>query len=562
MNILGICDSQDAGAVLFDTVNNSFTAVNEERLCRIKLKGGFPKESIREVLKLKNLEASDIDVVAIASYMTPSCVFRAIPEIHENLRKGRKQFSLLLSIYILYQVFAHKTKIAEYLESWLSKIIIRWKLKKIGIKSKVVIIEHHSAHAYAAYATSGTNKALIFTIDGLGDGVAFTVNIGEGGKVKRIYEQSAFCGITLYYSRLTEFLGFLPIQDEGKVMGLAGYSSEYPVLAQARKLLGITAKGFKYRNIFFNFSKDKKVFNGLKNRKKEEIAASFQFYLEQKLGEIVRYWARKTQIYDVVLGGGFFANIKVNQKIAELEEVKSVYVYPHMGDGGLALGAACALKKIKPFFLKSIFWGPSFTNEYIGSLLKKSAFKYEFIEDIEAHTALLLSRGYIVGRLCGAMEYGPRALGNRSILCQATNTKIHGLLNNKLKRDTFMPFAPAILAEFAPLCCEGAEKAEYSAKFMNMSFKCTEYFKKICPAAIHVDGTTRPQFVCEDSGSFYKILSEYKKITGIPALINTSFNIHEEPIVCRPEEAIKTFIEGNLDYLVLENFLIKGGNNE
>jgi len=558
MNILGICDSQDAGVAWVNNKSNDILALNEERISRVKLSGGFPLCSIKEILRLKNHSSENIDLVVIASHMTPSFILRIFPHIHAKLRNKNKQFSLLLSLYILYQVIAGKTILLKHTDSFLSRFVLKRKLKKLGIDSDIVFIDHHIAHAYGAYSTSGFDKALIFTIDGLGDGISFTVNIGNNGKVKRIFKQNALNDITLYYSRLTEFLGFIPIQDEGKVMGLAAYSSNYSVLEEAEKLLHASSGRFKTKN---TFSKDKKIYNRLKNKSKEEIAASFQLHVENVITAIVRFWIKKTGISNVVLSGGFFANIKVNQKIMQLNEVKNIYIYPHMGDGGLALGAIFAATKTKSFRLKNLFLGPECSNEQILKVLEKSKIKYEFFDNIEQKIAYILSQGKIVARFCGAMEYGPRALGNRSVLCQAIKVEIKDVLNAKLGRDKFMPFAPAILFESRHDCCLNVAKAEYTANFMNISFDATEYFKKACPAVVHKDETTRPQFVSkENNRSFYKIIDEYRKFTGIPAIINTSFNIHEEPIVYTPEDALRVFRKTKLDYLALENFLIKGGD--
>ena len=563
MNILGICDSQDAGAVLLDTKNNEIAAVNEERISRIKLSGGFPSGAIKEVLSLKKVKPGDVGLVAVASHMTPSFILRGLSVIHKKLIQKNKQFSFLLSLYILYQVIAKCSIILEFIDSRLSALIIKRKLKKLGVKAKLHMVEHHRAHAFAAYITFGMQKALIFTIDGLGDGVSFSVNIGEKGRLKRLHEGKALNDITLYYSRLTEFLGFAPIQDEGKVMGLAAYSDNHCVLNQAQKLLRSNNGKFKSRNIFYAFSKDRIVFQRLRSKSREDVAASFQVHAENIIRDIVRYWVKKTGIGNVALGGGFFANIKVNQRIAQMDEVKQVYTYPHMGDGGLALGAVYALWKTQPFKFNDLFFGTAYSDGQVQAVLSKCGLKYGRIDDIEEKIAFLLSRGKIVARFGGAMEYGPRALGNRSILAQATDPGIQEALNKKLGRDTFMPFAPSMLIEHRNDCCIGSDKAAYSAAFMNISFPCTEYFKNRCPAAVHKDGTTRPQFVSEQNNpGFHKILSVYNKYTGIPALINTSFNVHEEPIVRSPEDAVYAFKRGRLDYLAINNFLIEGGFDE
>jgi len=560
MNILGICDSQDAGAVLLSDQDSKIIAVNEERITRNKLEGGFPLQAIKEVLGIKKVSTKDVGLVAVASHMTPCFLLRSFRSMHQNLRKKNGQFSFSLSIYIFYQVFARFSVVLELIDCALSSLVIKKKLKKIGINAGVKMVEHHRAHAYAAYITSGMPEALIITIDGLGDGISFSVNIGKNGIIKRVYTGNAFSDITLYYSRLTEFLGFIPIQDEGKVMGLAAYSDNHCVLSEAKKLLRSKNGRFKSKNIFYAFSKDNIIFQRLKKKSREDVAASFQVHAENTVCDIVRYWIKKTGMRNLALGGGFFANIKVNQKISQMDEVGQIYAYPHMGDGGLALGAVYALRKTKPFKFKDIFFGTSYSDEQVQAALNTSGLKYERIDDIEQKIAILLSGGKIVARFSGAMEYGPRALGNRSILAPATDRAILKMLNEKLDRDAFMPFAPSMLIEDKDKCCVGSKKASYSASFMNISFSCTKYFIDKCPAAVHRDRTIRPQLVSEGNNpGLYKIISEYKKYTGIPAIINTSFNVHESPIVRSPEDAINEFKKGKLDYLAINNFLIKTG---
>ena len=267
---LGVCDSQDAGAVLLDTKTGKIAAVNEERISRVKLQGGFPYSAVKEVMRIGKKNPEEINLVAVASNMTPSFFLRALEKLHVKLRRKNTQFSLLLSLYIIYQVVAKATRLIELIESKISCFIIKGSFRRPGINSRVRMVEHHRAHAYGAYITSGFEKALIFTIDGLGDGLSFTVNIGDNGYLKRIFEQKAINDITLYYSRLTEFLGFAAIQDEGKVMGLAAYSTDYSALEQAKKLLCSKQGRFKTKNVFFTISKDKKVFEELKNKKDED----------------------------------------------------------------------------------------------------------------------------------------------------------------------------------------------------------------------------------------------------------------------------------------------------
>jgi carbamoyltransferase len=204
-----------------------------------------------------------------------------------------------------------------------------------------------------------------------------------------------------------------------------------------------------------------------------------------------------------------------------------------------------------------VYFGPDYGDSEIEAALQAASVPYRRVPDIEVEMARLIADDKVVARFNGRMEYGPRALGNRSILYQAKDPVVNQWLNARLKRTEFMPFAPATLYEDRHLCYKNIEGAEFAARFMTITFDCTPWMRENCPAAVHVDGTARPQLVSSDTNpSFHRLLSEYKKLTGIPSVINTSFNMHEEPIVCSPDDAIRAFLQGNLDYLAIGDFLV------
>ncbi len=227
-----------------------------------------------------------------------------------------------------------------------------------------------------------------------------------------------------------------------------------------------------------------------------------------------------------------------------------------MGDGGICFAAA-GLNGAFPAKLKDAYLGPDYNDDWVKGLLDKSGFPYTREPDIEKKAAALLSQGKVIARFAGRMEFGPRALGNRSILYQATDKSVNDWLNKRLRRSEFMPFAPVTLFELKDKCYLNTRGAEEAARYMTISFACSEWMKKVSPGVVHIDGTARPQIIKEeDNPGYYKILNEYFKITGIPSLINTSFNMHGEPIVCSPEDALKTFSLAGLDYLAINNFLV------
>jgi carbamoyltransferase len=293
---------------------------------------------------------------------------------------------------------------------------------------------------------------------------------------------------------------------------------------------------------------------------KIDVAAAYQHVLEQVACEYVAYYLKSTGLRNLALSGGVVANVKLNQRLRELPGVDRVFVHPNMGDGGCGTGAAL-LEFAGDSQLQEpighVYLGPCYNDEQIAEALQRAQLPFTRYTPIEPKIASLIAAGKVIARFDGRMEYGPRALGNRSILYHAREPEVNQWLNQRLGRTEFMPFAPATLMEHRHDCYREIDGCEHAAQFMTLTFDCTEEMKTTCPAAVHVDGTARPQLVTADSNpSFHRILTEYHAITGIPSLINTSFNMHEEPIVCTPDDAIRAFLQGNLDYLAISSFLV------
>ncbi len=283
--------------------------------------------------------------------------------------------------------------------------------------------------------------------------------------------------------------------------------------------------------------------------------------LEVVATNYIRHYVEQTGIDTVALSGGVVANVKMNQRIFEIPGVRRLFVYPNMGDGGTGTGAAflAARQDLKDReAYQAVYFGPDYDDAAIVAALRSEGLPFEHLEPIEPMIAKLIHQGHVVARFNGRMEYGPRALGNRSILYRATEPEVNQWLNQRLGRTEFMPFAPATLYEERHRCYDRIDRAELSAQFMTITFDCTEFMKRHCPAAVNIDGTARPQLVRpETNPSFYRILHAYYQLSGIPSLINTSFNMHEEPIVNSPEDAVRAFLQGRLDYLAIGNFLVR-----
>jgi carbamoyltransferase len=263
---------------------------------------------------------------------------------------------------------------------------------------------------------------------------------------------------------------------------------------------------------------------------------------------------------NITLAGGVFANVRINQKVKELG-FSNIFIQPAMDDGGLSVGVALSRVRemgIVPVRQKTAFLGPGFEEAEMEEALKAARVSYSRVDNMAYALADLLVEGKVIARYDGRMEFGPRALGNRSILYHTRDPSVNTWLNTRLGRTEFMPFAPATLSEEADRCYLGLDGARHAAEFMTITFDCTEFMKEKSPAVVHVDGTARAQIVTPESNpGFHEIISEYYKKSGIPSLVNTSFNMHESPIVCTPQDAVTSFLEGRLDYLALGPFLVK-----
>ena len=303
----------------------------------------------------------------------------------------------------------------------------------------------------------------------------------------------------------------------------------------------------------------------LKNHSREDIAAGAQAALETVvLKYIQELIPQKTKL---CLAGGIFANVLLNQKILALPNVSDIYVYPNMSDGGLAVGSALyaysQIARLKPKAIDHVYWGPDYNDREIVTALNKYKLSYKKIGKIEKKIAELIAAGHVVARFNCKMENGPRALGNRSVIYKPNDPLVNDWLNKKLKRTEFMPFAPVTLAEHAQDCYHLIKNHVRPANFMTITCDCTNWMKKVSPGVIHVDGTARPQLISRSQNqSYYKIIKEFYKLTGNPTLINTSFNMHEEPIVCSPSDAIRAFLDAQLPYLAIGSYLIANNNQK
>ena len=578
MKILGISDGMTGGAVLLEDGRVVY-AVHEERLTREKMATGFPRESIKKVLEDTHTAPGEIGAIAVA---TLNEFFREKAIAYDGwlLREQAPLKELLLNTAsVVNRVVGVRPFLQESyydVKSYLGKArrnSIETLLRKDwGFTCPVKFINHHYAHACSAYYTSGLVDATVITMDGAGDNSSSHVYHVQNGHFRRLWNITSFDSIGNYYAYVTHLCGFKAQKHEGKITGLAAYGE--PVYAGLLKqFIAFENKGTVNRGGVFYWAAVKALEKALpRSYKREDLACSMQQVLEEIGCSYIDHWVQKTGCSDLALAGGVFANVKLNQRVHELKSVGTVFIHPGMGDEGLALGAAFALAGMlrpesdattRPEILSDVYFGPEYGENEIERAIAQEGLKAEYVLDIERRIAELLAQGCVVARFGGRMEYGPRALGNRSILYHTTDPTINDWLNKRLKRTEFMPFAPVTLEEYADQCYQNLAGARYPARFMTVTFDCTSWMKENCPAVVHVDGTARPQLIDRETNpSYYRIVDEYRKITGLPSVINTSFNMHEEPIVCSPGDALRAFLDSGLDVLALDNFLLRSPDAE
>ncbi|AEK72350.1 carbamoyltransferase [Thermococcus sp. 4557] len=535
--ILGIHDGHDAGAVLID--GGRIFAVNEERLNRIKKYRGFPGMSVAKVLEMAGASPEDVEAIAVAGIFRKQ---KRLLELEENLR----------------EIFGP------------------------DFKRKVLFVEHHLAHSAGAYYTAGWREAIALSIDAAGDGLSSSIYIARDGEMVRIAQSTYIDSLGDFYASVTELLGFKPMRHEGKVMSLAAYGKPTYDLSSIIELNGLSfdnhlgvigveatrklAELFDYplrhaRDIALQMKRGK--LEGKLQMKAIEIAASAQAHLEKLIEELGL--GLNGRGLPVAYAGGVAQNVKANAVLRHILGDDNLWVFPTMDDGGLAFGAAVFVKaqferldgKWRPPRLEHVYLGPSYGREEVEEFLKMERVEYEEVDDVPGLVADALAEGRLVGFFQGAMEFGPRALGNRSILADPRDESVKEKLNVALKRDVFQPFAPSMLWEKAEKYLEDLNGRPN--EFMTMSYTASEEFREAAPAVVHVDGTTRPQAVRKEANpAYYGVIKAFERETGLGAVLNTSFNMHGEPIVCSPEDAMRTFRNAELDVLVIEGFAVHG----
>ena len=560
MKILGIWDGHDSGAALVEG-NKILFSVNEERFTRRKLEIDFPVRSIDSCLKNTNTSYKDISEIAISTSDFAKTLTRVFPKIKEEyyLIRRRKKFK---NISFLKKKI--KYKLTEYPPSFITKnitrLVIEKKLRQLGFKKfRLHIFNHHFCHVMPALTCSDFKECIILSLDGLGDGLSGSIYLYKEGILKKISSIPSRHSLGIFFEHVTNIMNMRELEDEGKVMALANYA--FPIddnLNPLNKLIKIKDLSIKCRYPSL------KMYNELKKiywqYPSEQFAYMAQRTLEVKVLNLILNSIKKTCVHNICLSGGIFSNVKLNRIIRNLPEINKCFVFPHMGDGGLAIGAAIAanfkLNSITKINLNNIFLGPEYSNNVVERSLKRNKLVYSKSANIVKDSAKLIVDGEIIFWFQGSMELGPRALGGRSIIARPDLEYIKDKLNIRLKKRVwYQPFCPSMLEDDAKDILEDYENNKNNS-FMTMAYMVKDNKKNKVKGIINIDGSCRPQIVKKENTLFWNLLKEVKKLTGFGIVLNTSYNVHGEPLVCSPEDAINTFIKTNNKYLIINDYIV------
>ncbi len=573
MNILGINAYHGGASACLIQDGRLVAAVEEERFSRIKYQAGFPVESIRFVLAEGGITPRDLDHVGISRKPTANLMKKALFAFQRrpSLRLITDRLNNSFKVGDLESVFAESVGI-----------------DRSELKAEFHNVEHHLAHMASAFFVSPFEEAAILSVDGMGDFVSTMWGIGEGNRIRELGEINFPHSLGLFYTAVTQWLGFPKYGDEGKVMGLAPLGE--PVhLDKMRKLVKVREDGtFEldldyfvhhaegatmtwneaepvlgtiYSDSFVTLFGEPRVQYAEITKYHEDIAASLQAMLEEAEFALVRKLQRDTAQTALCMAGGVALNSAFNGKILPCTEFEDIYIQPAAGDAGTALGVCYyiyhqVLGNPRTFVMNDSYTGPQYSDDQVRAALDSAGVGYVRLEDDELvrRAAQIVADGNVLGWFQGRMEWGPRALGNRSIIADPRRDDMKDILNARIKhREKFRPFAPSILQEHVGEYFDQT----YPDPFMIKVYNVLPEKRSVIPAVTHVDGTGRLQTVeREHSPLYWKLINAFNDLTGVPVVLNTSFN-ENEPIVCRPEEAIAVLQRTKMDALIIGHYVVE-----
>jgi len=539
MYVLGINSGvrigyRDASAVLLYN-GQIVAAVEEERLNRIKASPAeLPEKAIAYVLKAAGITIRDVSCVA-----------------------------------------THGSTWGDQYESVLKNFL----KTNFGHAPQLNRFHHHDCHAAGTFYASGFSEALVLTIDNSGDGIGTQIAVGRNGRLEVLERIPRPNSLGMFYGMITQYCGFVRDSDEYKLMGLVPYGQPVVDLSDVLRISdGMFELNTDYIQPIEPGQPQPTVQQAIYSEKLEhllgkgrrlahepvsgfymDVAASAQRMLEEAVTGILRKYIRATGISDVCLAGGVALNCAANKKVMNMPEVTGLFVQPAAGDAGISQGAAylsSVQAGILPQAMPHTYWGPAFSNDEIRTALEQIGVRYEHINDPAACAAQLVSEGQVIAWMQGHMEFGPRALGNRSILADPAKEDIKSIVNRKIKfRESFRPFCPSVLEQDVALYFTGKQKV---APYMTVNYGTTEYADRYIPGVVHVDKTSRIQTVSSIQNPLYTAyLEQLRRLSGHGVSLNTSFNVNHQPIVNTPYEAVATLYSCGLDALVIGNYLVR-----
>ncbi|MDE1869122.1 MAG: hypothetical protein KGH60_04130 [Candidatus Micrarchaeota archaeon] len=576
MSVIGIGDSHDSGCALVDN-GMVLSALNEERFTKNKNEVGFPYKSLRYLKESQNMD--EVQAVALAWIGGNALISRMIPSWDRKRRDlwrravpkpSRPSMHLTNGIYKLIQNQRPRAlwkAVGVPISSSITSKRLGNVSKELSHK-KVYAVEHHLAHASSAYYPSGFKEALIITLDGAGDGLSGTVSIGDKGKITRLAEFRASTSIGIMYGAATVACDMRYSEDEGKLMSLAAYSypKEIKELERicrydSRKKTLVSDTGTRNELLLAEYMKD----HILSKNDRESFAYAMQMHVQNQVLAIVKQWVAETGLRNVAVSGGFFSNVITNMLIEQLPEVKNLFIFPQMGDGGLPYGAACYIDfmlngALNAKQIQTIYFGPSYQDAEISQSIKDGRKRMKLdvseVKDPAKEAAHIITKEKkVILWFQGGMEYGPRALGNRSVLAIPNDQHSRDTINMIIKkRPYYQPFASSVLEVDAKKLF-----TDYVApnRFMTSANHLKEDYYDDMVAAAHVDHTTRPQILGKENRLYRDLILEVKKSTGIGAVLNTSLNKHGKPMAMSPEDAIWTLENTGADTLVIGNYVVR-----
>ena len=530
-------------------------AVAEERISRVKHDSGFPKLAIQACLDFAKITASQLDEVCFG-WQTAGPVFRHDLKLYSTGRWPVSYMNVLNSSRHFLSMWHQESGAAPFR-----------RIFGAG-KTRFRYVDHHLAHAISAYAYSGFDDSAVVVMDGRGAWEATSIWRGRAGKLEHVLTINWPDSLGLFYAQFTHFLGFVPNSDEWKVMGLAPYGQpgidlsafidphDVPYRIHTKTLVGDSCQFSHFPSALGTPRDPESDISDLH----KNVAFAVQDSCEEAMMSVVKLAVTKTGSRNLCLAGGVALNSKANGKIAVSGAVDQIFVQPAAADDGVALGAALAPHldgngKLPNKPMRHGYWGPAFDDDAIEKSLLTYKIRHTKLSDPPASAAQLVSEGKILGWFQGRMEFGPRALGSRSIIADPRDPEMNAKVNNAVKfREWWRPFAPSFKKEAAPEYLESA----YDSPFMILTAQVRQEKRSVIPSVTHVDGSARPQTVeREINPLYYRLIDRFGAITGVPVIMNTSFNLRGEAIVHTPTDALRTFFSSGMDALVIGNFLVE-----